>query len=208
MPVFPVSLEIESMRVFRVSPGIESMPACPGNLEIESMLVFPVSRGIAWMRVYRVNPEIESMPVCLGSLETVWILAGQGSQTSVDPDVLATTYKIFPAELLTEASGRIGVRRIWATFETIGKTIGAIMVIGTAIVGGTTITSIIRTIQDSVSGQVPRGRDSPAGAITAGPNLSITTTETTFITKMARCITGISRCARSSSTSTRPRQSH
>ena len=112
MPVFPVSRGIEWMRVYRVSPEIESMPACRGNLEIESMLVFPVSRGIEWMRVYRVNPEIESTPACLGSLETVWILAGRGSQTSVDPDVLVITYKIFPAELLTEASGRIGVRRI------------------------------------------------------------------------------------------------
>ena len=94
------------------------------------------------------------------------------------------------------------------TFETIGKTIGAIMVIGTAIVGGTTITSIGHTIQDSVSGQAPRGRDSLTGSITAGLILSTTTTEKTFITKMARCITGISRCARRSNTSTRPRQSH
>ena len=95
------------------------------NLEIESTLVFPVSRGIAWTRVYPANPEIESMPACRADLETVWILADQGSQTSVDRDVLVITYKIFPAKLLTEASGRIGDRRISATFETIGKTIGA-----------------------------------------------------------------------------------
>ena len=43
-------------------------------------------------------------------------------------------------------------------FEIIGKTIQAIMVIGTAIVGGTTITSIIHSLQDSAFGQVPRGR--------------------------------------------------
>ena len=80
MPVFPVSRGIESMRVSRVNPEIESMPVFPVSLEIESM------------RVYRVNPEIESTPAC--------------------PDALAITYKIFPAELLTEASGRIGVRKI------------------------------------------------------------------------------------------------
>src|SRR5205823_471772 len=81
-----VSPEIESMRVYRASPEIESTP------------VFPVNWGIEWTRVYRVNPE------------TVWIVAGRGSQASVDPDVLVTTYKIFQAELPTEASGKIGAK--------------------------------------------------------------------------------------------------
>src|SRR6476620_955909 len=157
------------------------------SLEIESMLVFPVSRGIEWMRVFRASLEIESMPV--------------------DPDVLATTYKTFQAKLQTGDSGRIGAKKTWETFETIGKTIGAMLVIGTAIVGGTTITSIIRTIQDSVCGQVPRGRDSPTGAITAGRILSITATETTFITKMVRCTTETSRFARKPSTFSKPRRS-
>ena len=129
--------------------------------------------------------------------------------TSVDPDVLVvTTYKISRAELLTGANGRIGARRIWATLGTIGKTIGEILVIGTATVGGTTITSIIRTIQDSVSGQVPRGRDSLTGSIMAGLILSTTTTAKMFTTKMARCITAISRCARKRSTCNKPRRSH
>ena len=47
------------------------------------------------MRIYRASPEIESN------------VALRGSQL-VDPGVLAITYKTFPAELLTEASGRIG----------------------------------------------------------------------------------------------------
>ena len=190
-----VSPEIESMPVFPGNLEIELMLACRDNLEIESTPVFPVNRGIEWTRVYRVNPE------------TVWIAAGRDSQISVDPDVLVTTYKIFQAELPTEASGKIGAKRTWATFETIGKTIGAMLVIGTAIVGGTTITSIIRTIQDSVTGPVPRGRDSPAGAITAGRSPSITATETMFITKMARCTTETSRCARKPSTFSKPRRS-
>jgi hypothetical protein len=214
-----VSLEIESMRDCRASPEIELMPVFPvsraivwmrvyrASLEIESMLVCPDSRGIGWTRVYRGNPEIESMPACLGSLETALMLDGRGSQTSVDQGVLATTYKIFQAELPTEASGRIGAKRIWATFETIGKTIGAMFVIGMAIVGGITITLIIRTIQDSVSGQARRGRDSPTGAITAGRNLSTTATETTFITTMARCITETSRCARKPNTFSKLRRS-
>src|SRR4051812_9532602 len=86
----PDNPEIEPMRVYRASP------------EIESTRVFPVSRGIAWTRVYQVNPE------------TVRIVAGRGSQTSVDPDDLGTTYKIFQAELLTQASGKIGAKRTWA----------------------------------------------------------------------------------------------
>src|SRR5436190_11915797 len=191
----PASPEIESMRVYGVNPEIESMRACRASPEIESTPVFPVNRGIDWTRVYRVNPE------------TVGILAGRGSQTSVDRDVLVTTYKIFQAELPTEASGRIGARRTWATFGTIGKIIGAMLVIGTAIVGGTTITSIIRTIQDSVTGPVQRGRDSPAGAIMAGRSPFITATETMFITKMARCTTEISRCARKPSTFSKLRRS-
>src|SRR4051794_22017530 len=103
-------------RAQAVSLEIELMLACQGNLEIESMLVFPVSREIAWTRVYRASPEIESMlvfpvsreiawtRVYRANPETVWIVAGRGSQTSVDPDVLATTYKIFQAELPTEGS--------------------------------------------------------------------------------------------------------
>jgi hypothetical protein len=66
------------------------------------MPVFPVGRGIEWMRGYRASLEIESTPACR--------------------DALVITYRIFPAKLLTEASGRIGVRRISETFETIGKT--------------------------------------------------------------------------------------
>jgi hypothetical protein len=219
MPVFPVSqgigwmpaclgnLEIGSMRVFPVSRGIEWMRVYPGNLEIESMLVFPVSQGIEWMRVYRASRGIEWMRVYRVNPEIESMLAGRGSQTSVDRGGRATTFKIFQAELLTGGSGKIGARRISATFATIGKTIGVIMATGTAIVGGTTITSIIRTLQDSVYGQVPRGRDSPIGAITAGRNLSITAMETTFITTMARCITGINRCARKPSTFSKPRRS-
>ena len=86
------------------------------NLEIESMQVFPVSRGIEWMRVYRVSPEIESMPACLGSLETgstpVFPVSRGIESMQVDRGGRVITYKIFPAELPTEASGRIGVRKI------------------------------------------------------------------------------------------------
>src|SRR4051812_7852688 len=103
-------------RAQAVSPEVESMRDCQDNLETASMPVFPVSRVIEWMRVYRASPEIAStlvFPVNRGiewtrvyrvNQETVWIVAGRGSQTSVDPDVLVTTYKIFQAELLTEAS--------------------------------------------------------------------------------------------------------
>src|SRR5437773_2247261 len=104
-----VSPETELMRDCRASPEIELVLVCPGNPEIEST------------PVYRVNPD------------TVWIVAARGNPTSVDPDVLVTTYKIFQAELPTEPSGRIGAKRTWATFETIGKIIGAMLVIGTAI---------------------------------------------------------------------------
>ena len=205
-PAFPVSRGIEWMLVYRASLGTERMLADRGSPVIESDAGLPVSRAIEWISVYPVSQVIESMPACRVDPE-IGDLAGRACQTSVDPVVLVTTYKIFPAKLLTEASGRIGDRRISATSTTTGKTTGAMLVIGMAIVGGTTITSIIHTIQDSVSGQAPRGEDSPTGSITAGPSRSITTTETTSITKMARCITGISRCARSSSTSNRPRQS-
>ena len=59
-----------------------------------------VSLEIESMRDCRASPEIESMP------------AGRGSQTSVDQEGLVTTYKIFPAKLLIEASGRIGDKKI------------------------------------------------------------------------------------------------
>src|SRR5258705_12727160 len=99
MPACQGNLETASMPVFPVSRVIELMRGYRASLEIESTLVFPVNRGIEWTRVYRVNPE------------TVWIVAGRGSQTSVEPDVLVTTYKIFQAELPTEASGKIGAKR-------------------------------------------------------------------------------------------------
>src|SRR3954447_19078981 len=130
------SLEIASMQVFRDSREIEWMPAYRGNLEIVLMPVFPVNLEIESMRAYQANPEIESMLACPDSPETVWMLEDRGSRISVDRDDLAIIYRIFQAKLLTEANGRIGGKRTWATFVIIGKTTGAITEIGTAIVGG------------------------------------------------------------------------
>src|SRR4051794_2634145 len=207
MPVSRANLAIALMLACQASRETESTPAYLDNLEIVLMPVFPVNLEIEWMRAYQANPEIESMLACPDSPETVWMLEDRGSRISVDRDDLAIIYRIFQAKLLTEANGRIGGKRTWATFVIIGKTTGAITEIGTAIVGGMIITSIIRTIQDSVSGPEPRGRGYPTGATTAGPSPSTTTTERMFITTMAQCTTEISQYAQSSSTSIRPRQS-
>ena len=99
-----------------VSRGIEWMQVYRASLEIESMQVFRVSRGIEWMQVYRASLEIESTPACLGNLETgstPVFPASRGIESmQVDRGGRVITYKIFPAELPTEASGKIGVRRI------------------------------------------------------------------------------------------------
>ena len=104
MPVFPVNPEIESM----------TRPAGTTRKSTRRCRSSRSARESQSMPAYRVNPEIAvdaGLPGQPGNRADRWP-ARVSPETSVAPDVLVITYKIFPAELLTAASGRIGVRRI------------------------------------------------------------------------------------------------